>query len=191
MNKQLRTVVFLLASLASTTCFSNEEATKWPSIGFDGVSAINSPTHFSRTTIQKVFPNSKIVESDVFTYSESRRGFLVYSNESEDLIYKVYPTLKEDYIFAIFTNSSLVEGPRESRIGVTKLKELKDMPEWVECGWGLNNLKNTYLCYGSGVRVLFEAPAGYKNDFSSAPQDVVDNGVLSEIMYWPGRPKVK
>ena len=187
--KKLFQIVFLITiSIGVAPCFASDLDRKLLRIGFDGVSTINSPTRFLKKRIHEAFPGFNIVESEVYTYGKSRYGFHLYSGVGQDLVYEIYPMSEEDYIFAVFTNSPLVEGPSKSRVGVTKLKELKDLPEWASCGWGRNALKNTYICYGSGVRVLFVAPLGFESEFSKAPQGVVDNGVLSEIMYWPGRP---
>jgi len=168
---------------------SDTEVPPWYRIGFSGAGGIASATPFDKSSVQRAFPDGRIVESEVYTYGESRNGFHVYFEDYAEPIYKIYPDHTEEYVFAIFSSSPVAIGPNKSKIGETNYNELRDLEEWETCGWGYEELSNTLICFGSHVRVMFVAPEDFKQNFSDAPQEVKDRGVLSEIMYWPGQPR--
>lgn len=184
-------------------------------IDFDHAGGMTGPTRCHLQDVMRSFPGLDVKREMVNSYPprNKTKGFSVIDPNSNELIFTIScfaidfntgsiiyindnnfeghwdKDKSNEFVQFVFTLSTKVRGPRNSVIGKTQLKEVKDLGWEFEstkgCQLGFNLLSETVVCLKDGVRLLFDAPSGFSGKLSEASELEQGNAVLTSIRYSP------
>lgn len=189
--------------IACSASSDNRRNPDWAIIGPSGAGLLTHNQPVDLDSLQKKFPGANMAETKLKTYGELQSVISVANKGNERPLF--YISFNHDYdqtppprisVFSVLTRNPEIKGPGGVKVRQSRLKDLRPHVA-LSCSFGQNDFTNTYVCLaksesdenpfnsGSRFRALFVAPEGISVPFSRASSELREEGILTEMMYYP------
>ena len=163
------------------------------SIGPNGASGVSGLTRFTRSSVQRAFPERTIVTGQSLSGEDAYPAFYVHEDGPEsERLFTVSPNWDRGHVGFVETESSQVEGPNGARIGALFFGELA-AEDTQNCYPGKDQYDGALICNIGRERqfqyVFSPSRADDGADLSNSVSDVKDRAVLSAMRYFPPTPE--